>query len=168
MEINCTLLPVPSWGFLLFMVNLFLSLFSPKAIESSLVAKWEQSHLSLIQPYLVMNVCVSGYVGAAPRPPAPPTVPGQNSTAKEHSWHYHWPRLIGALWSESRSHVPASRTTIQPQSEPLLHHVSEENYHWILSGLKIFEYFFPLSNKKEDHCTQCKAKWALDQSHDVL
>lgn len=65
------------------MVNLFLSLFSPKAIESSLVAKWEQSHLSLIQPYLVMNVCVSGYVGAAPRPPAPPTVPGQNSTAKE-------------------------------------------------------------------------------------
>lgn len=89
-----------------------------------------------------MFVSVAG-PAEAPRLPGPgPLCLARTGQTKTTLVTYHWPRLIGALWSESRSHVPAGRRIVQPQSKPLLHHVSEGNHHWILSGLEIFEYFF--------------------------
>lgn len=115
------------------MVNLFLSLFSPKAIESSLVAKWEQSHLSLIQPYLVMNVCVSGRARAAPPGPlAPPTVPGLNSTAKEDTHDTTIGRDSLVLYGRSLVLM------FQPAEQPFSHRVS---HYYTMSLRKIITGF---------------------------
>lgn len=142
---------------------IFVFGFPKKAIESSLVAKKTTTTKATLAWYrcTLYWMFVSAAAGGGFLVPLEPTVSGKNRTAKDdtHDTTIGWDSLVlyskGLIATSTFQRKPFDYTV-----SSIPHHVSKKNYKCIIN---IFS-----SKQKHDHWTQCKAKWALDQSHKIL